>query len=555
MSLLSFAKNILSSLPKIWEGKKASTAHLPQPDNNFSANVLIRQDEQHSSDDYTNLKAIFRDHGRLNAIAETLGRDFLTAMPEGAWKSRLGQLAYLSTRNHMDLGASGVAKLIDKAKNHRENNTDEWDEWDSANLREMEEKYLSTCHVPVELIDLRTRLSYEGRRVHRDTLATGDWEVGKAFLEKTVDMNCRIAEAHCKATGQDNLYESMMQNYMPGMQFDNVDLWFKSLKEDLTEILPKIVAKQEKNPKPQNLKDFYPPKAQMWLNRAVLGSMGFDYRRGGLFETGHNPVEGGTPDDTRLVIKNVDRDNFMGSLKSTIHEGGHGLYTQGLPRRTWRYQPVGQDLGAAVQESQALLMDMIIGRSRSFFDFLSPRLEGLFHGLQNPVLSSDNLYRTRNHVEPTVLRRFADEVTYFFHVYLRFQLEQQIVDGSLKLRDLPEAWDNGLEELLGIRPKGLKDGCMQDVHWYVGKVGYFPSYTLGNMMACQIWSSLQKDVHGTDEDIRNGDFTRVTKWLGDNIWSKGRLLTTQDLMLEVTGKTLGTKCYVQHLKRRYLSGE
>src|SRR5690606_36705120 len=146
--------------------------------------------------------------------------------------------------------------------------------------------------------------------------------------------------------------------------------------------------------------------------------------RGGLYETGHNPVEGGTPDDTRLVIKNVDTTNFLDSLKSALHEGGHGIYIQGLPRQTWRYQLVAQDMGAGVHESQALLIEMIIGRTRGFFNFLAPRVEGLFHGLHNPVLSAENLHKIKTRVKATPVRRTADEVTYFFHILHRYRLEK-----------------------------------------------------------------------------------------------------------------------------------
>jgi len=339
---------------------------------------------------------------------------------------------------------------------------------------------------------------------------------------------------------------------MPGITMLEVEDWFDTINKKLTKILPKIMEKQAKEDAFLPIRSFYPAKAQMWLNHALLGAIGFDFQRGGLYETGHNPVEGGTPDDTRLVIKNVDINDFMDSMKSVLHEGGHGIYIQGLPRRTWRYQPVAQDMGAGVHESQALLVEMIIGRTRPFFDFLSPRVEGLFHGMHNPVLSAENLYKIKTRVRPSVLRKRADEVTYFFHMQHRFELERDLIEGKLKPADLPEAWNAKLQDKLGIQPEGMTDGCLQDVHWFTGKFGYFPSYTVGHMLAAQLFEKINKDIPDIKDLIASGNFTPVKEWLGTNIHSKGRLLCFSDLVKQATGANLGTASLLRHLEQRYL---
>lgn len=514
--------------------------------------LVIRQDEEHASPDYTQLKARFRDIGMLGAIEETMGRDALTVMPEGGWKSRLAQIAYLQGHLHEILTAPNVAAQLEQAKAHQAAHPEDWDQWDSANLTDMEAMYRQACAVGSDLVEKKASLSHEGRRIHRDALTSGDWPKAREFLTKTVDLSRQIADAECKALGFDSQYEALISHYAPGMRLADIEGWFGTLEKKLKILLPQTLEKQAAEDAPHDITDFYPARAQMWLNHAVLETVGFDFKRGGLYETGHNPVEGGTPDDTRLVIKNVDTTDFLLSLRSTLHEGGHGIYTQGLPRKTWRYQPVAQDLGTATHESQALLVEMIVGRMPEFFAFLSPRLEGLFHGLNNPALSADNLYRLRTRVKPSMNRRAADEVTYFFHVLLRFRLEKQLIEGTLELDDLPEAWNSGMEQLLGIRPQSDKEGCLQDVHWFVCKFGYFPAYTLGHMMAAQFFAAMEKAVPHLRQHIAAGNFAPAHEWLKENIYSKGSLLPWDELVKQATGKPLSPDALIAHLEKRYL---
>lgn len=551
-SALSRARDFMGAFLKRPGARKvvaAPQAHLPPPP---TGPAVIRQNEEHPSDAYMKLKTLFRDIGRLNAIAETMGRDFLTAMPESAWKSRLGQIAYLHRLEHNHLTDESVARLLDKAQDHAAQNPSDWDEWDLANLNEMRGKYDLQGALTGDIIEKRARLEYEGRRRHRDNLAQGDWASAREFLTETLDMQRLIGELRARKTGSNSVYQSLMDEYLPGIRTTEVEDWFATLSKSYNKMLPQVLERQAREGDPLDVADFYPAKAQMWLNRALLEAIGFDFQRGGLYETGHNPVEGGTPDDVRLVIKNVDIRNFMDSMKSALHEGGHGLYTQGLPRKTWRYQPVGQDMGSAVQESQALLIEMIIGRTRAFFKFLSPRVEGLFHGIHNPVLSADNLYRIKTRVRPSPVRKTADELTYFFHVRHRFEIERDLVDGKLKVGELPDAWNAKMQDLLGFIPANLAEGCMQDVHWFVGKFGYFPAYTVGHMMAAQMYEHMKKSIPDVETKIAEGQFTPITAWLNEKVHSKGCLMDFPALVKNATGTTLSPDALIRHIDRRYV---
>jgi len=556
MSFFQNIKNFFSSDTEPLE-------ELPKATVEFKDGTLLvsKQDQPHACDSYTALKKDFRDIGRMNAIIETLGRDFLTAMPEGAYASRLGQMSFLYRRMHEDLISDNVYQHLQKARDHEHEKPQDWDEWDTANLREMEHMYCVYCYVDPDLMERKARLVYEGRRRHRDIKKTGDWEAASGFLQEQIDLHRKIADARCQATGQESRYEMLMQEFMPGVKVFDVERLFDQHEAALKDLLPQILEKQKNDPDPMPLigdysgdgqDDDYHPVAQMWLNKALLEILGFDFNRGGLYETGHNPVEGGTVDDTRLVIYNVDRTNFLDSMKSALHEGGHGLYIQGLPRKTWRYQPVAMDMGALVHESQALLIEMIIGRMPEFFDFLCPRLEGLFHFINSKHLSSENLYSLKTRVCPTVDRKKADEVTYFYHILLRFRLERDLIEGHLAVKDLPEAWVQGMHDLLGVMPDNHMTGCLQDVHWFVGKFGYFPSYALGHMMSAQLFFTLEKAIPNLHQKIAEGQFLDIKEWLHDNIYSKGRLHNMNDLLKQATGNELKADFLERHLKARYL---
>jgi carboxypeptidase Taq len=340
---------------------------------------------------------------------------------------------------------------------------------------------------------------------------------------------------------------------VPGARLKDVGALFGRLEEKLKELLPWVLEEQGKRKDPIPLTGPFASAQQFWLNKSLLKVLGFDFERGGLYETGHNPVEGGTPDDTRLVIKTSDATNFLDSMKSALHEGGHGIYIQGLPRDTWRYQPVGQDLGAAMQESQALLIEMVLGRTKEFFQYLAPRVEGLFQKFGDPAMTADNLYALKNWVKPGTDRKSADELSYFFHILLRMRLERDLIAGRLAVKELPDAWNAGMKELLGVEPKTNAQGCLQDVHWFVGKFGYFPAYTLGHMIAAQIHDRMKRDIQNIPELMKSGDFLPVQAWLADRIYSKGRLMRTDALLEKVTGSRLTPGPLIAHLQERYLT--
>lgn len=536
-------------------GKKEPMLKLPSPEEHLGPKGS-KQYQNHPCPNYMELKMRFRDVGRMNGIVEALGRDFLTAMPEGAYKSRLGQIAFLSRRMHEDLANKEIATLIERAHTHEKKCPKEWDDWDRANLHEMETMYRHHCQIKPDLMEKSARLSYEGRRRHRAVLRDNDWDSAKKFLQEMIDLQRTIAESKCLIDNDhktDAPYQALLREYIPGARLDDISKLFGELETKLDKLLPQIIEKQKNQDTPQELKGPFPATLQLWLNQSLLKVIGFDFERGGLYETGHNPVEGGTPDDTRLVIKTSDTEDFLESMKSTLHEGGHGLYIQGLPRKEWRYQPVGQDLGAAVQESQALLVEMILGRMPEFYQYLSPRVEGLFQKFGEESMSADNLYKLKTRVKPGIDRKHADEVSYFYHINMRMKLERDLIGGRLSVDELPDAWNAETKRFSGHEPETHAQGCLQDVHWFVGKFGYFPSYTMGHMMAAQIYARMKKDIQNIPELVGSGRFLPIRDWLGTNIHAKGRLHRTDKLLEDVTGTRLHVSPLIQHFEDRYLA--
>ena len=292
----------------------------------------------------------------------------------------------------------------------------------------------------------------------------------------------------------------------------------------------------------------FPVAAQRRVAMMLMDKIGFDFAHGRIDESAH-PFCGGTPDDVRLTTR-YDEADFATALMGTLHETGHALYQRGLPAE-WRRQPVGAARGMAVHESQSLLLEMQVCRSRAFAAFAAPLLAEIFGG--DPASwQPEGFYRRQIAVRPGPIRVDADEVTYPAHVILRYRLEQAMIAGDLVPRDLPGAWADGLKALLGIAPASDREGVLQDIHWYDGAWGYFPTYTLGALIAAQLFAAARAAVPGLVDGIGRGEFAPLFEWLRQNVHGKGSLLSTAELVQSATGAPLGTAAFEAHLRERYL---
>jgi len=285
----------------------------------------------------------------------------------------------------------------------------------------------------------------------------------------------------------------------------------------------------------------------------LMEALGFDFDHGRLDISLH-PFCGGTPDDVRITTR-YDEADFTSSLMGVLHETGHALYERGLPKQ-WRGQPVGEALGMSIHESQSLLVEMQVCRSRAFLGYAAPLMREAFAAESKdggPAWGPENLYRLYTRVKPGFIRVDADEVTYPLHVIVRYRLEKAMIEGDMEIADLPAAWNDGFKELLGLTPSTDREGCLQDLHWFDGAWGYFPTYTLGAMTAVQLFEAAKKAVPEIEPAIAKGDFKPLFGWLKTHVHTKGSLLTANELLIEATGKPLDPKIFKAHLKARYLS--
>jgi carboxypeptidase Taq len=367
-------------------------------------------------------------------------------------------------------------------------------------------------------------------------------------LERVLTLTREVAAAKADAL-RVSPYEALLDQYEPGLTTERIDGLFAEIERFLPGLLDQALAYQKSRPAPPGPQGPFPIALQRRAVLTLMERIGFDFAHGRLDESAH-PFCGGTPDDVRLTTR-YDEADFAKALMGTLHETGHALYQRGLPAE-WRRQPVGDWRGMAIHESQSLFLEMQLCRSRAFAGFAAPFLREIFGGTGD-AWSTEAFYRRQIRVMPGLIRVDADEVTYPAHVILRYRLERAMLAGDLLPRDLPGAWTEALRSAIGVSPSSNRDGCLQDIHWYDGAWGYFPTYTLGALIAAQLFAALRKALPDVADRIGGGEFAAIFDWLRAHIHGKGSLLSTADLVQEATGAPLGAAAFERHLRERYLA--
>ncbi|MBM3518761.1 MAG: carboxypeptidase M32, partial [Alphaproteobacteria bacterium] len=342
-------------------------------------------------------------------------------------------------------------------------------------------------------------------------------------------------------------YDALLDGYDPGTRAAEVDGLLGALDQFLPALTERIITRQQ-GQTPRSLVGRFAIPDQSALARRLMEALGFEAEFGRL-DVSHHPFSGGVPDDVRITTRYAESD-FTQSLMAVLHETGHALYERGLPS-AWRHQPVGRAHGMSLHESQSLLIEMQVCRGRSFLSYLAPILRAQFGGT-GPAWEPENLIRLYGRVRRSLIRVEADEVTYPAHVVLRYRLEQALLSGEVAVADLPEAWRAGMRAHVGVVPPDDRDGCLQDIHWYGGDFGYFPTYTLGALAAAQLFQAATAADGDILPAIGRGDFAPLLAWLRTNVHGHGSLLERDALMRAATGAPLGTGAFRHHLEARYL---
>jgi carboxypeptidase Taq len=493
---------------------------------------------------YRQLEERFARIGALEQAISVLHWDTAAIMPEGGAAARAEQLATLRTIAHQHLTAPDIEELLPEAGA----TADPLDEWQRANLREMRRRWSHAAAVPAALVEAESRACSECEAVWRRARLENDFKAVLPWLERVLRVEREIAASKAERLGT-SPYEALLDQYEPGGSVAVIDRLFDEIMGFLPDLLDAALARLAALSLPPAPGGPFPTDRQRRVAMRLMERIGFDFAHGRLDISAH-PFCGGTPDDVRITTR-YDESDFARALMGVLHETGHALYQRGLPAE-WRLQPVGRARGMAVHESQSLLLEMQVCRSRAFLTFAAPILREAFAG-DGPGWEADVLFRRQIRVHRGLIRVDADEVTYPAHVILRYRLERAMLAGDLVPADLPGAWADGLCQLLGIVPSSDREGCLQDIHWYDGVWGYFPTYTLGALIAAQLFEAAREAIPDVLEAIAQGEFAPLLGWLREQVHSKGSLLSTAEMLESVTGRPLGTASFERHLLDRYLN--
>jgi carboxypeptidase Taq len=494
------------------------------------------------NDPYRDLESRFRRLGLLQEASGFLSWDTDTMMPEGGAQSRAEQQAALDVVCHGLLTGPELPELFAAAAAETG-----LDSWQSANLREMRREWIHATSVPADLVEASSRACSACEMVWRKARPANDYASVRPLLQTVLDLTRQIGQAKAAKLGV-SPYEALLDQFEPGGRVKHIDPLFARLSAILPGLIEDALAAQGGRPAPLRPPGPFPVAAQRKAGSTLMEKLGFDFTHGRL-DVSQHPFSSGTPDDVRITTR-YDESDFARALMAVLHETGHALYTSGLPA-AWRHQPVGEARGMSIHESQSLLMEMQLCRSREFLVFAAPVLRSCFGG-SGPEWEAENLYRLGTRVARSFIRVDADEVTYPAHVILRYRLESAMIAGELGLKDLPAAWNEGMKELLGVAPPDDRQGCLQDIHWYDGGFGYFPTYTLGAMTAAQLFDAAKRDS-SVSRGISQGDFAPLLAWLRAHVHGLGSSVSTSELILRATGQPLDTDVFERHLRTRYLA--
>ena len=489
---------------------------------------------------YEKLEERFSRLSALREISSLLGWDRSVLMPEKGVHQRAHQNEVLSVITHDLLTAPEVGEWLAKVERKSLN------DWQCANVGVMEWLYAHTTAVPVELVARKMNQETTTEVIWRKARAENNFALVRDELAKLLDITREYATVKGKKMGK-TPYDALMDSYTPHMTSAEVDVVFDDIAAFIPPFLDAALAHQKEL---QELKGPFPKDQQEQLGRQLCGFLGFDFSWGRL-DTSTHPFSSGIGDDVRITTR-YDESEFLNAMQAVAHEAGHGLYNRHTPAE-WRQQPVGisQNMGMGIHESQSLSIDMQLYRSRAFWEFLAPQVQKAF-GKAGAEYSAENLYRNAVRAKRGFIRVEADEITYPAHVILRYRLEKKMIEGTLEIKDLPEAWNAAMKDLIGVTPPNDRLGCLQDIHWYSGAFGYFPSYALGAIIAAQLVDKMKRDIPDLDAQMRLGNFGVFTGWLRDNVQAKACLYRPQELIEKATGAKMSTHFFKKHLTERYL---
>lgn len=493
---------------------------------------------------YKELEKIFEEITQLNNIQSLASWDFSTYLPEGSSESRQQELATFSAFIHKLKSSDKVGELITSALQIKD---DELNSIEQRNLALIKKQYDETKIIDPDLQKRYSQLSNETHSTWMKCRKTKDYETLVPYLDKlfAIIREMAVIKADYLRVSK---YDALLDDFDPERSDVEVQKIFAETKQELPDLIHKIIAKQ-KNERYLPITQKVDKKTQRAIELKLMETLGFNMNKGRLDETIH-PFCSGNSEDTRITTK-YKEDDFLASSFSVMHETGHALYQQNLPSK-YRYQPVGFDKGMSFHESQSLITEMQIGTSREFIEFYAKLLRDDF-GFKGPEYTAENLFLLKTRVVPNLIRIESDEATYPLHVIIRYEIEKKIIDEQLSAAELPTLWDAKMKEYLDILPTNHFNGCVQDVHWPSGTIGYFPCYYIGAIIASMVMKKMRDQNSKIDQQIASGDFTEVNDYLNKNFRNYGSIYDSETLLEKATGhKKLSSRIFLDYLKDKYL---
>ncbi|MCG8450726.1 MAG: carboxypeptidase M32 [Pirellulales bacterium] len=491
---------------------------------------------------YEKLCSAAREAVMLDRIQGLLEWDERTKMPPAGGEYRAEQAAYMAGLVHQKQTAPEMGEWLDRLA-ESDLATDPHGDTGTV-LRQLRRDYDKKTRLPQTLVEELTRLSVLGQQVWAEARGNDDFARFQPLLEKMVDLKRQEAAALGYETTP---YDPLLDDYEPGESTANVARVLQELREALVPLVAAI-ADSPQRPDASLVARHYPIAAQETFGKEVAAAIGFDFQAGRLDVTDHPFCTGLGPGDVRITTR-YDEHAFNDAFFGILHEAGHGIYDQGLPRKQYGL-PTGEDVSLGIHESQSRLWENQVGRSRGFWEHFYPTAQRAFPGALGDVGLTE-FYGAINDVRPSLIRVEADEVTYNLHILIRFELELALMEDQLQTADLPAAWNEKYKHYLGIEPPNDADGVLQDVHWSAGLFGYFPTYALGNLYAAQFFAQADQDLGGLEDQFRRGEFALLREWLRQHIHSQGRRYTPAQLVERTTGKPLSHAPLIAQLRSKF----
>jgi len=484
------------------------------------------------------LAAELEDLGHIEAV---LGWDQQVNMPHGGAEERGMQSAVLGRIMHDKFTSDEVGQLIADLEKEVGDLNAETDE--ARSVKVAKHQYEKQTKVPLPMLMEIIQTTTMAHEAWVEARTKSDFSIFEPHLKKIVDLRKQYADLF---KPYDHIYDPLLDDYEPGMKTAEVKEIFNKLRPQQVELLQAIAEKEP--PDDSFIKQYYKEEYQGIIGRYVITRFGYDWKRGRLDLAPHPFTTEFGQGDVRITTRYL-KDDAGSALFSTMHEAGHAMYGQGVPKK-YRHHPLGGSASLAIHESQSRLWENIIGRSKEFWSFFYPSLQMLFPEYLSDVSMAD-FYRGINKVEPSLIRVEADEATYNMHIMLRLEIEMGLMEGTMEVKDLPEIWNTKMQDYLGIIPPNDAQGVLQDIHWSGGMIGYFPTYALGNLASVQLWDKMLEEQPNVPDEIAQGKFDTVLGWMREKVHQYGSKYEPQEIMLKATGSKITPEPYIKYLKTKY----